>query len=114
MEMSRSWSSAHDWKSCNTQKVFESSNLSISAKRETAHRAVFSFGKMRFEKGKREALETCRGHVSVPVCVPAQCLRRANLSISAKKKTAQQGGFFFSQGTPSPVCRFSYKHNHPE
>ena len=30
-EMSRSWSSAHDWKSCKGQKLFESSNLSISA-----------------------------------------------------------------------------------
>ena len=32
VEMSRSWSSAHDWKSCKGQKLFESSNLSISAK----------------------------------------------------------------------------------
>ncbi len=31
MEKSRSWSSAHDWKSCNRQKRFESSNLSFSA-----------------------------------------------------------------------------------
>ena len=31
MEMSRSWSSAHDWKSCIPQKGIESSNLSISA-----------------------------------------------------------------------------------
>ena len=30
-EMSRSWSSAHDWKSCRGQKLLESSNLSISA-----------------------------------------------------------------------------------
>ena len=29
--MSRSWSSAHDWKSCRGQKLLESSNLSISA-----------------------------------------------------------------------------------
>ncbi len=32
VEMSRSWSSAHDWKSCIPQKGIESSNLSISAK----------------------------------------------------------------------------------
>ena len=32
LEKSRSWSSAHDWKSCNGQKPFESSNLSFSAK----------------------------------------------------------------------------------
>ena len=34
MEKSRSWSSAHDWKSCNRQKRFESSNLSFSAKKD--------------------------------------------------------------------------------
>ena len=33
--MSRSWSSAHDWKSCKGQKLFESSNLSISAKKNS-------------------------------------------------------------------------------
>ena len=32
MEKSRSWSSAHDWKSCNRQKRFEGSNPSFSAK----------------------------------------------------------------------------------
>ena len=52
---------------------------------------------MRFEKGTSEARETCRGHVSVPVCVPAQRLRRANLSISAKQKTTHSGGFFVWQ-----------------
>ena len=36
MEMSPSWSRAHDWKSCNRQKRFESSNLSISAKENPA------------------------------------------------------------------------------
>ena len=37
--MSRSWSSAHDWKSCKGQKLFESSNLSISA---MSSRTVYS------------------------------------------------------------------------
>ena len=32
--MSRSWSSAHDWKSCRGQKLLESSNLSNSAKKK--------------------------------------------------------------------------------
>ena len=36
MEKSRSWSSAHDWKSCNGHKPFESSNLSFSAMKETS------------------------------------------------------------------------------
>ena len=35
MEMSPSWSRAHDWKSCNRQKRFESSNLSFSASDKT-------------------------------------------------------------------------------
>ena len=85
MEMSRSWSSAHDWKSCNTQKVFESSNLSISAKNESTVRkdGAFVFGNVRFEKGTSEARITVRGTVMVAVCVPARCPRRANLSISA-------------------------------
>ena len=33
MEMSPSWSRARDWKSRNRQKRFESSNLSISARK---------------------------------------------------------------------------------
>ena len=33
MQMSRSWSSAHDWKSCNGQKPFEGSNPSFSARK---------------------------------------------------------------------------------
>ena len=34
LEKSRSWPSAHDWKSCKPHKGFESSNLSFSAKKE--------------------------------------------------------------------------------
>ena len=41
MEMSPSWSRAHDWKSCNRQKRFESSNLSISAKENPAEMRGF-------------------------------------------------------------------------
>ena len=41
MEMSPSWSRAHDWKSCNRQKRFESSNLSISATEKPAEMRVF-------------------------------------------------------------------------
>ncbi len=36
--MSRSWSSAHDWKSCIPQKGIESSNLSISARTRKQYR----------------------------------------------------------------------------
>ena len=38
LEMSRSWSSAHDWKSCIPQKGIESSNLSISANEKALYR----------------------------------------------------------------------------
>ncbi len=41
--MSRSWSSAHDWKSCKGQKLFESSNLSISAKNKSLPFGRFLF-----------------------------------------------------------------------
>ena len=41
MEMSPSWSRAHDWKSCNRQKRFESSNLSISAILTKRYRCVW-------------------------------------------------------------------------
>ncbi len=36
LEKSRSWPSAHDWKSCIPQKGIEGSNPSFSAKQETA------------------------------------------------------------------------------
>ena len=45
LEKSRSWSSAHDWKSCRPHKGLESSNLSFSAIREppkTLENPVFS------------------------------------------------------------------------
>ena len=47
--MSPSWSRAHDWKSCNRQKRFESSNLSISAKKRVQSQrgcALFSLNEM--------------------------------------------------------------------
>ncbi len=118
--MSRSWSSAHDWKSCKGQKLFESSNLSISAKKNRSPTigggSVFYLWLERFEQGTSEARETCRGHVSVPACVPARCPRRANLSISAKKNrspTIGGGSVFylwlerFEQGTSEAreTCR---------
>ena len=45
--MSRSWSSAHDWKSCRGQKLLESSNLSISATSlRTTYRSQRLFAKV--------------------------------------------------------------------
>ena len=37
MEKSRSWPSAHDWKSCIPQKGIEGSNPSFSAKKKTRY-----------------------------------------------------------------------------
>ena len=49
-EMSRSWSSAHDWKSCIPQKGIESSNLSISAKpfEAAGHPGTYAVPRMAF------------------------------------------------------------------
>ncbi len=44
VEKSRSWSSAHDWKSCNRQKRFEGSNPSFSAKEKSTRKGAFFFG----------------------------------------------------------------------
>ena len=41
MEKSPSWSRAHDWKSCNREKRFESSNLSFSATKTRRFSRVF-------------------------------------------------------------------------
>ena len=98
---------------CSLFETFvESSNLSISAKKNRSPTigggSVFYLWLERFEQGTSEARETCRGHVSVPACVPARCPRRANLSISAKKNrspTIGGGSVFylwlerFEQGT---------------
>ena len=45
--MSRSWSSAHDWKSCRGQKLLESANLSIAATSlRTTYRSQRLFAKV--------------------------------------------------------------------
>ena len=54
MEKSRSWSSAHDWKSCNRQKRFEGSNLSFSANESHPKGWLFSLA----EKESRSYLIT--------------------------------------------------------
>ena len=43
LEKSRSWSSAHDWKSCNGYKPFEGSNPSFSAKTKPSLWGGFCF-----------------------------------------------------------------------
>ena len=52
MEKSRSWSSAHDWKSCNRQKRFEGSNPSFSARKKALAAASAFFNKLYFTEGR--------------------------------------------------------------
>ena len=62
MEKSRSWPSAHDWKSCIPQKGIEGSNPSFSAKKESHPKGwLFFFGGKGkgFEKYKCSAAERC-------------------------------------------------------
>ena len=55
MEKSRSWPSAHDWKSCRRHKRLEGSNPSFSAKVKTAYKGGFCFGRF-----KRKGFEASR------------------------------------------------------
>ena len=50
MEKSRSWPSAHDWKSCIPQKGIEGSNPSFSAKETTPNGVVSFCIKIQFTK----------------------------------------------------------------
>ena len=51
MEKSRSWPSAHDWKSCIPQKGIEGSNPSFSAKKEPSPFGGGSFFRVGVEEG---------------------------------------------------------------
>ena len=97
--MSRSWSSAHDWKSCKGQKLFESSNLSISAKNNS-----LPFGRLLFfNAGWRDSNQyrTSQRDVHLPVRALADTSvfplekRKRIFSISAKKNSPPSGGLFF-------------------
>ena len=104
VEMSRSWSSAHDWKSCKGQKLFESSNLSISAKKQLSHRKVgelffISQGEIRkgHERSERNMPGACFGARVRAGAVPAP-----GESLHLRQKTALSpkggGAVFISQG----------------
>ena len=94
VEMSRSWSSAHDWKSCKGQKLFESSNLSLHL-RQTKPRPVgrgFLFGgngRVRALAARSAVRDGCP-QAGVSKANRRRRLlgrRRENLSISAKNKS---------------------------
>ncbi len=97
--MSRSWSSAHDWKSCKGQKLFESSNLSISAKKNSPPSGGLFF----FYAGWRDSNQyrTPRRGVHLPVRTLADTSvfplekRKRIFSISAKNKSLPSGRFLF-------------------
>ena len=97
--MSRSWSSAHDWKSCKGQKLFESSNLSISAKNKSLPSGRFLF----LSAGWRDSNQyrTSQRDVHLPVRTLADTSvfplekRKRILSISAKNKSLPSGRFLF-------------------
>ena len=97
--MSRSWSSAHDWKSCKGQKLFESSNLSISAKNNSLPSGRLLF----FDAGWRDSNQyrTPRRDVHLPVRTLADTSvfplekRKRIFSISAKNKSLPSGRFLF-------------------
>ena len=68
-EKSRSWSSAHDWKSCNRQKRFESSNLSFSAKKQRIATAILCFfvAEERFEHTRNASRDERENSPTPPV-----------------------------------------------
>ena len=89
--MSRSWSSAHDWKSCRGQKLLESSNLSNSAKKKEPAAGrffLFAFGEIRILiEGPGGAFIVQCAHWTIPLfCFPISREKnkmQANLSNSA-------------------------------
>ena len=102
--MSRSWSSAHDWKSCKGQKLFESSNLSISAKNKS-----LPFGRFLFlSAGWRDSNQnrTSQRDVHLPVRTLADTSvfprgKNANVySPSPPEKSTCLGKCFFQRNPP--------------
>ena len=71
MEKSRSWSSAHDWKSCRRQKRLEGSNPSFSATQK-AHRKVCLFRVAKREEGfEGSVVNDCRWQSEPTTAPPA-------------------------------------------
>ena len=93
-ELSRSWSSAHDWKSCRGQKLLESSNLSNSAKKKEPAAGrffLFAFGEIRILiEGPGGAFIVQCAHWTIPLfCFPIsreENKMQANLSNSASEE----------------------------
>lgn len=73
MEKSPSWSRAHDWKSCNREKRFESSNLSFSAKKTRRFSRVFVV--------KREIL--CNQNMIARGCAAELSVARSTMRVNS-------------------------------
>ncbi len=96
MEKSRSWSSAHDWKSCRRQKRLEGSNPSFSAKCKRTPNRVFFFA-FRYGVWERDSKGACKKTVRWTVFPRHRSARRrANPSFSAKCKRTPNRVFFFA------------------
>ena len=85
-ETYRSGHNGADSKSVREQSP-ASSNLAVSAIKKQVHFCAPVFYIMRDTKRAMRSIETVRGTVSVPGCVPPNAeVRRANLAVSAIKK----------------------------
>ena len=85
MEKSPSWSRAHDWKSCNREKRFESSNLSFSAKKTRRFSRVFCRQKRDSVQSKYDCTRLRRRTLRCTLHYASKLARsrcKANLSFS--------------------------------
>ena len=110
--MSRSWSSAHDWKSCKGQKLFESSNLSISAMKNNpppSGGGLFFISDGRDSKRARAEREKQAGGLFRCPCACRRGARAGRISPSPplKKNPPLSGGglFFISDRRDSKRAR---------
>ena len=105
MEKSRSWSSAHDWKSCRRQKRLEGSNPSFSAKcKRTPKRVFFLYLGMEFEGGirtRREQAQACGRKQSGGLFSPTR--QRAQRGERARQRSEKSLLLRHTKGTPKGV-----------
>ena len=95
MEKSRSWPSAHDWKSCIPQKGIEGSNPSFSAKKNPILAdGVFFLAEIR-RRDLNNQMQVSGGHLRMPHS------RHSHLSVPNPSFSARQGRKWNSPGMPS-------------
>ena len=94
MEKSRSWPSAHDWKSCIPQKGIEGSNPSFSAKKDQIPTGSDLFSQV--EEGFERFNLICHWQISDwlsnwPILYFRKAKMQTNPSFSAMKKALAKG-----------------------